>query len=422
MQRRNSKQNYYYFALVLMGVLLSTVSRRIEPLCVILPLAVALAYSRLVRPQPVVHVGCTIAPTRAFEGDCLTIQIRIKAETFVPPMEFWHPLPPEAAYVRGHSRLLFTLRPGEERVVEQQVRIKRRGLYTLGRFYSRVHPDMGLCPLLAEYRHDQICSIYPSVTPLSHFTSPWHTHASFGNYVARSAGEGVEFAGIRPYQAGDRIRRIHWRTSVKRQALYVNEYYHEHNADVIILLDTLVAVGHPHEANTLDTAVRAAGSLAAHHLKQKDRVGLVSYGGVCSWVLPGSGQQQLYRILDALVATRVHFSYLPKDINLVPPRVLPPRALIFVITTLMDRRIEAALHDLVARAFQLILLVISPAHVMPGPSPYVEGAARLWRLETTQHLYEFRRLGIPIIMQTAADPLDDLQATLSRRTVWQQAR
>ena len=421
-QRRNSAQNYYYFSLVLVGVLLSTISRRIEPLCAILPLIVALAYSRLVRLDPAVHVGCTITPTRAFEGDCLTIRTTLKAETFVPPMEFWHPLPPEAVYVQGESRLLFTLRPGEERVVEQQVRIDRRGLYTLGRFYSRVHPDTGLCPLLAEYRQDQVCRIYPQVTPLPHLMPPWRTHASSGNYVSQTAGDGVEFAGIRPYHTGDRIRRIHWRTSVKRRTLYVNEYYHEYNADVVILLDTLASVGNPHGTNTLDTAVRAAASLASHYLKQKDRVGLVNYGGVCTWVLPSSGQQQLYRILDALLVTRVHFSYLPKDIGLIPPRVLPPRALIFVITTLIDRRIEAALHDLVARAFQLILLVISPTHVMPGPASHVEGAARLWRLETAQYLHEFRRLGIPIIIQAAANPLDDLQGMLSRGTIWQQIR
>jgi hypothetical protein len=113
---------------------------------------------------------------------------------------------------------------------------------------------------------------------------------------------------------------------------------------------------------------------------------------------------------------------MPKDIALIPPCVLPPRSLIFVITTLMDPRIEAALHDLVARAFQLILLVISPAHVMSGPPSHVEGAARLWRLETARHLHEFRRLGIPIVIQTAADPLDDLQATLSWGALWQRVR
>ena len=44
MQRRNAALTYYYFILLLIGVLLSTVSRRLEPLCAVLPLAVALLY------------------------------------------------------------------------------------------------------------------------------------------------------------------------------------------------------------------------------------------------------------------------------------------------------------------------------------------------------------------------------------------
>src|SRR5688572_32060661 len=116
--------------------------------------------------------------------------------------------------------------------------------------------------------------------PLSRLQPPWRPHISFGHYVARTSGEGVEFAGIRPYNSGDRIRRIYWPTSLKRQQLYVNEYHREHNADVILLLDTLMAAGHPHRGTTLDIAVRAAASLASYYLRQKDRVGLVSYGGV----------------------------------------------------------------------------------------------------------------------------------------------
>ena len=65
MQRRNAAQNYYYFGLVLVGILLSTMGRRIEPLCVVLPLLLALIHSRLVRAQPGVALQCTVTPPRA---------------------------------------------------------------------------------------------------------------------------------------------------------------------------------------------------------------------------------------------------------------------------------------------------------------------------------------------------------------------
>jgi uncharacterized protein (DUF58 family) len=381
-----------------------------------------LAYSRLVHIQPVLHVQCTVTPVRAFEGDRLSVRITLKADTAAPPMELWHLLPPEAVCVAGAARVLLTLRPGETRLLEHQVTFARRGVYTLGRLYSRLHTGAGLQPLLAEHRHDQECRIYPRVEPLRRYLPPWRTHVSLGHYVSRSAGEGIEFAGIRPYNSGDRIRRIHWPTSLKRQQLYVTEYTPEHNADVIILLDTLVAVGKARAVTTLDIAVRSAASLASYYLNQKDRVGLVTYGGVCTWVLPSSGQQQWHRILDSLLTTRTHFSYLAKDITLIPPRVLPPGALIYVLTTLLDPRIEVVLHDLAGRAFQLVLIVISPVYAMPSAQPREEASERLWRLEIGMRLHQFRRLGVPIIVQEAEDPLLYLHPSLARGTTWRRAR
>jgi uncharacterized protein (DUF58 family) len=248
---------------------------------------------------------------------------------------------------------------------------------------------------------------------------PRRTYVSFGHYVSPNAGEGLEFAGIRQYTSGDRLRRVHWRTSLARQQLYVNEYYCERNADVVILLDTLVSVG-TERVNTLDVAVRAAASLAAHYLYYKDRVGLINYGGVCTWVPPAVGQLQLYRLLDALLETRTHFSYLTKDVTLIPPRVMPPGALIFVLTTLLEPRLETALRDLLARAFQLVLVVLSPVYVMPSlhQPRQAEAIARLWRLETDLRLQPFRRAGVPVVLQESEDPLRGLYPAMASGQRW----
>jgi uncharacterized protein (DUF58 family) len=423
MQRRNSAHNYYYFSLLLVGVVLSVTSRRLEPLLVVLPLLLALLHSRLITVEPIFTLRCDVTPLRAFEGERVTVHLTVRAETAVPPTELWHLLPSEALCAEGHHRLLLTLRPDEERTFRHDVAFPRRGKYVLGRLYSRVHPGTDLQPLLAEYRYDQVCHVYPRIAPLPHHLPPQHTHVSFGNYVSRLPGEGLEFAGIRPYSSGDRVRRVHWRGSLMRQQLYVTEYYAERNADVIILLDTLVSLGSD-QANTLDVTVRAAASLAAHYLYHKDRVGLINYGGVCTWLTPATGQLQMYRILDALLGTQPLFSYLTADIARIPPRVLPPGALIFVITTMLDPRIDVALHDLLARGFQFVLLIISPAHAMSS-SPHQghgEASARLWRLEMDLRLHEFHRLGVPVVLQDADDPLAGLYPMMSRGRVWSRAR
>jgi uncharacterized protein (DUF58 family) len=421
MQRRNAALNYYYFVLLLIGVLLSTVSRRLEPLCAVLPLAVTLLYSRTVLNTPIFTVHCQVTPQRAFEGDPITVEMTVKAETAVPPIELWHMLPREATCVAGSNRIVCMLRPGEVRTFQHTVVFAQRGKYTLGRLYGRVHPATDLQPWLFESPQEQVCSVYPRIVPLPRHLPPLHTYASFGHYVSPSAGEGLEFAGVRQYSSGDRLRRVHWRTSLARQQLYVNEYYCERNADVIILLDTLVSIG-TERLNTLDVAVRAAASLAAHYLYCKDRVGLINYGGVCTWVPPAVGQLQLYRVLDALLETRTHFSYLTKDVTLIPPRVMPPGALIFVLTTLLEPRLETALHDLLARAFQLVLVVLSPVYVMPNVHQpgQAEAIARLWRLEMDLRLLQFRRAGVPVVLQDSADPLRGLHPAMASGPRWRQ--
>jgi uncharacterized protein (DUF58 family) len=423
LQRRNSAQNYYYFSLLLVGVVFSVVSRRLEPLFIVLPLVIALLHSRLSQPEPMFTLQCHLTPLRVFEGDRVTVFLKLDAETALPPLELWHLLPVDAICAEGRHRVLVTLVAGEHRTLQHEITFPRRGKYVLGRLYARVHPGADLQPLLAEYHYDQVCYVYPRVMPLPHHLPPMYTHASFGNYVSRSAGEGLEFASIRPYGSGDRVRRVHWRTSLRRQQLYVTDYYRERNADIVILLDILVSLGSP-QANTLDVSVRAAAALAAHYLYHKDRVGLIHYGGVCTWILPATGQLQLYRLLDSLLGTQTLFSYLTADIARIPPRALPPGALIFVITTMLDARIDVALHDLLARGFQLVLVIISPAHVTPTAQhrQSSEAIARLWRLEMELRLQELRRLGVPVVMQTSGDPLAGLYSMMSRGNLWRRTK
>jgi uncharacterized protein (DUF58 family) len=423
LQRRNSAQTYYYFGLLLVGVVLSTLSRRLEPLLVVLPLVIALLYNRLGQTEPIFTLHCHIAPLRAFEGDRIAVRLTVHGETAVPPMELWHLLPAEATCPEGGHRVLFTLHPDEERTFQHEVVFPRRGKYELGRLYGRVHPGTDLQPLLAEYHYEQVCHVYPQVASLPYHLAPMHTHASFGNYASRTAGEGLEFAGIRPYSSSDRVRRVHWRASLRRQQLYVTEYYCERNADVVILLDTLVSLGTLH-ANTLDAGVRAAAALAAHYLYHKDRVGLIHYGGVCTWLMPATGQLQMHRILDTLLGAQPLFSYLTADIGRIPPRVLPPGALIFVLTTMLDARIDVALHDLLARGFQFVLVIISPVHVMPPSRDqrHRDATGHLWRLEMNLRLHEFHRLGVPVVIQDTDDPLSGLYPMMVRGRVWPRAK
>ena len=97
--------------------------------------------------------------------------------------------------------------------------------------------------------------VYPHAEALRALLRPQETQLSAGNQVARARGEGIEFADLRQFAPGDRLRRINWRASARRGQLWVNEAHPERNADVVLFLDTF-AEARRTGPGTLDLAVR----------------------------------------------------------------------------------------------------------------------------------------------------------------------
>ena len=214
-----------------------------------------------------------------------------------------------------------------------------------------------------------------------------------GSQVSRERGEGIEFADLRPLLPGDRVRSINWRASARRGVPYVNVQHPEHSADVVLFLDTF-AEAERAEAGTLDAAVHAAAALASTYLTRRDRVALVSFGGVVSWLAGSPGTRQLYRIVDALLESHVKPSFRWRDITHVPGHLLPARALVLALSPLLDERGIGALLDLRARGYDLAVIEISPLAL--GDADSHELPLRLWRLQREALRARFERLGVPV--------------------------
>ena len=227
--------------------------------------------------------------------------------------------------------------------------------------------------------------VYAGAERLRRIAAPLLTRPVLGSLLSRERGEGIEFADLRPFETGDRVRNINWRATARRGTPYVNLQHPEHSADVVLFLDTFAEA-----EGTLDAAVRAAASLASSYLARRDRVALVSLGGELSWLTGSPGTRQLYRILDALFSSQVRPSFRWKGVTHVPRRLLPARALVIALSPLLDERGIAALLDLRARGYDLAVLEIAPA--TDGDTP----AHRLWRLQRDALRWRFEALGIPV--------------------------
>jgi uncharacterized protein (DUF58 family) len=247
--------------------------------------------------------------------------------------------------------------------------------------------------------------VYPREERIVSLVPPLETQLFAGNQVSRARGEGIEFADLREWQPGDRLRRVNWRATALRRTLWVNEQNPERNTDVVLFLDTFAEV-RVEGRSTNDRAVRAAATLAHGYLQRRDRVGLVGFGGFLSWLVPASGTRQLYAIIDTLLTSQVVHSFALRDVDVLPPRTLPPQALVLAITPLLDSRTATALLDLRARGYDLIVVEVSPLElVAPDPGSAGELAHRLWRLAREALRWRYEQVGVPVVTWRGGEPL-----------------
>jgi uncharacterized protein (DUF58 family) len=248
--------------------------------------------------------------------------------------------------------------------------------------------------------------VYPSQETLRRVLQPRETQVFSGSEVARRKGEGIEFADIRPWVPGDPLKHINWRASARGNDLWVNESHPERNTDVILFVDSFEEARQA-DAGTLDLAVRATAALADAYIKRRDRVGLVSFGGLLRWLTPGMGRVQLYRIVDALLDTEVVLSYYWRDVEIIPRRTLTPNALVIALSPLLDRRSVGALLDLRARGFDLAVVDVSPLPFTTRPSKGLDSVAYdLWLLRRDAVRHRLRRAGVAVAEWREDVPLD----------------
>jgi uncharacterized protein (DUF58 family) len=392
-----------YAALAAAGLVAGLALGRVEPVALAAPFVLALVAAVAGRKADV-SVRLELDRDRALEGDEITATIELFSLAGVDRFELLVPLQPGLSAEGGAARAL-VLRPDEKRTLELTLRCDRWGNFAVGPLLVRARDLLGLRSWETTAGGAQPLRVYPSEETLQSLVAPLETQVFAGNQVSRARAEGIEFADLREWQPGDAVRRVNWRATALRGELWVNEQHPERNTDVVLFLDTFSEV-RAEGRSTNDRAVRAAATLAHGYLQRKDRVGLVGFGGVLSWLVPESGTRQLYAIVDTLLASDIVHSYAWRDVDVLPPRTLPAKALVLALTPLLDDRTAAALLDLRARGYDLIVVEVSPLELLePAPGSSLALAHRLWRLQREALRWRYEQVGVPVVNWREGIPL-----------------
>jgi uncharacterized protein (DUF58 family) len=391
-------------ALVVLGTAAAFLSGRPEAAALVAPFALALG-AGVASAEPL-RLTAVVAVDRltVTEGDELEVVATFSSSADVPALEVFLSPGPALGSAGGPSGRPagLALRAGEPSSVEMRARALHWGHHEIGQVLFRCRSLFGLLEVEGHLACPGTVTVYPSPLALRGLVRSHRAHLAAGAQVASGKGSGAELAGVRAYVAGDRARDINWRASARHGGLFTNERHPERGTDVVLFLDSF-------DCEALDRAVPAACALADAYLAQRDRLALVTFGGVVKWLRPGMGTRQLYVVVDALLSAEVFQSAAWRDLEVLPSRLLPPGALVLALSSLEDERSLAAFVDMRRRGIDLVLVDVVPRVQLPDAPGDLAGAAyRLWRVQRERLHEGYRAMGVPTVEWLDGQPLAEV--------------
>jgi len=272
-------------ALGLMGVAAGNTALVLWSVGMALVAGAVAAWSRLAWMG--VHVTAGFQPRRAFAGEPVTLSVRIENRKWLPlfmvRLNVWLPpglMPRDGSpmtTIRGFQRRLSV--PGRsEAVLDLPVSVRRRGEYWLERIEIHLTDPFELNPFQRDLKPEADLIVMPEprmpvpieVRRRLPFGSPAQAHRIF---EARE-----RFAGVRPYEPGDPLNRIHWKLTGHAGGLQTKLFEPTRNADVLLALD--LTAGEPYWDNIYpdiaEDTIAWAAFLARQAISSGWRVGLVA--------------------------------------------------------------------------------------------------------------------------------------------------
>lgn len=244
-----------------------------------------------------------------------------------------------------------------------------------------------------------------TVRAASTITSPV---GAVGRHPSPRPGPGSNPSGIRPYQPGDRTNRINWRVAGRTGRLHTNQSQLERDTDILIVLDTLAAVGAADGPDSIDLGCEAVSTIAHHYAWLGDRVALHDLGGRLPTLRFGTGRNQTRRVLDVLS----HLDRSKPDKPSLPVLRVRPDTLTFVCSPLLARHALDAIGALRRAGQEVVLVDTFPTGLDRQPTN-AANALRLRALERGDDLDRLRHQGIAISRWQGGSSLAPLMAALA---------
>ncbi len=237
--------------------------------------------------------------------------------------------------------------------------------------------------------------VLPTALRLSRLLEPVDSRTIAGAHVTRIRGHGTDFAELRPYRPGDRLRDISWGTSARLDEPWVRVNHPERIGTVLLLLDVVFTQG-ARSREGIARVARAAWTVASAHLRAQDRVGLLAWGRTVAWLPPRGGRRARWMLLDELL----NIGQVVEDATRKRSRrgriFVPPDALVVGVSTLRAETFVPQLIHYRRTGHATGALVLDTSDLLPEPATRADTAARrIWLAQQRAQERELERAGVP---------------------------
>jgi len=186
---------------------------------------------------------------------------------------------PQRIQIEGGRLELIRLAAGEREELKYQVTFLMRGYYQLGPMLQETGDVFGLHRRFRVAGEPHFALVLPKVLPLQGYNLASRRPLGEIRVVHRLFEDPTRLAGVRPYQQGDQLNRIHWRATARTGQIHSRVFETSRVAGATFLLDF-----HTHSfegaggSTSAELAIITVASLANAVFLQGQQIGLVSNG------------------------------------------------------------------------------------------------------------------------------------------------
>ena len=306
-----------------------------------------------------------------------------------------------------NSRIVVNIKPNIFRKYNSSILLKKRGVYSLGPTILNSGDPLGLFKSGITIPSKKSIVVYPHLIDIQKISGNPSTEEGGEHLQIQTAQTTPQASGIREYQPGEPLNRVHWPYTMKHGKLMVKEFDEETQSNAWILLD-VQKNKHYREKNitysfnnrflsirrraarfqlacdSFEYAVSIAAALANYYIRQNIAVGLTSVGRDFVNVQPDKGNRQINKILEKLAVINDDGDLSITSIFEKQKSNIRNGSSVIMITAVDLGEIESPMHIAKLKRIKLLPIRINPdsfiheervvsiRHTAPGNNKYLE--------------------------------------------------